>query len=180
MRAVRSKDRRNDQGKAQGCFERPSPPSLGEVCAVLLPAARLLLCTRCPARCLRGREADFPSLSAGKLLLVFLIPKQPRHKPPPGCSWPGRASSVHVGELLEDFREREGISLALFSLLRTHDGAGTSLFPHLSPCSAGFGDTTGPDRQQTSQPKGGRGAPEHREVPELSKGSPRRCRKRCW
>lgn len=111
---------------------RAHHPPLAELCTVLLPAARLLPCTRCPARWLRGRAADFPSLSAGKLSLVFLIPKQPRHKPPPGCSWMGRASSLHVGELLEDFAEREK---AFPSLCSASSALATEPGPPFSPTS---------------------------------------------
>lgn len=66
-----------------------------------------------------GEEDRFPlQLRAGNLLLIFLTLKQPRHKPPPGCSWMGRASSVQVGDSSSAL-EREGTSLVAFSLLCT-------------------------------------------------------------
>lgn len=161
MRAVKSEGRRNDQGKAQGCFESPSPPSRRALrrAAPSSPAPSVYsvpcvlaagACGRLPLpvswKALAGifnTKATTPQTTT-RLLLDGESLISPRGGTPRGLC-----------------REREGISLALFSLLRARDGAGTSLFPHLSPCSAGFGATMGPDRQQTSQPEGGRRAAEH-------------------
>lgn len=128
----------------------------------------LALCPGC-----RGER--FPlQLTAGNLLLIFLMLKQPHHKPPPGCSWMQRASSVQVGDSSSTL-EREGTSLVqptLCNLSRTY------LLP-TSLCSACFGDIIELHQQQVSQPDGGQRAPEHSAAPETSKGNPKCCRKWC-
>lgn len=126
MRAVQNKGRRSDQGKAHinSCLTaalRDHHPLSWQVlhrglhCSA--PSSLASSMYSLHHALAAGKEDRFPlQLTAGNLLLIFLTLKQPSHKPPPGCSWKGRASSVQEGDSSSTL-EREGTSLAVFSLL---------------------------------------------------------------